>query len=67
MITFLLLFLGIFLTSLGLFFLILYLNLFSMGYTFFEFGKFITGRFECYLIIIGIVLIVITLERIIKR
>lgn len=59
--------LGIFLTSLGLFFLILYLNLLNMGYSFFEFVKFITVRFECYFILIGSLLIFFSLERKLKK
>ena len=59
--------LGIFLTSLGLFFLILYLTLLNMGYSFFEFVKFITVRFECYFILIGSLLIFFSLERKLKK
>lgn len=59
--------LGIFMTSLGLFFLILYLNLFNMGYTFLDFVKFIIVRWEVFLILLGSLIIYFSLERILKR
>ena len=37
---------GVILTSLGLFFIIIYLNLLTMGYSFFNFVKFISIRVE---------------------
>ncbi len=52
-----LLFLGMFLTSLGLFFIILYLTLLNNGYSFFEFVKFIICRCECLLLPIGVLII----------
>ena len=55
--------LGIFLTSLGLMFILLYTNVLTMGYTFLEFVNFISKRFECWFFIIGIILIIIALER----
>lgn len=57
---------GILLAGLGLFFIIMYLNLLKMGYSFLEFGKFISRSFECYFLIIGIIMIVIGIERIKK-
>jgi len=51
------LFLGIILTSVGLFFLILYLNLFTLGYSFFDFVKFIIMRIECLCFFIGVLLL----------
>jgi len=59
-------FLGIFLTSLGIFFTIIYLNVLTMGYTFLEFGKFISRKIEFWFIFGGIILIVVSLEGWIK-
>lgn len=58
---------GIILSSIGLFFFILYLNLLVMGYSFFIFVNFIIRRVECYFLIIGIILIYVSVERIKKR
>lgn len=55
--------LGIILCSMGLFFLIIYLNLLTMGYSFLEFGQFIIRNPYMYLIPLGIILISIGLER----
>ena len=52
---------GVLLTSIGLFFLILYLNLFTLGYSFFDFVKFIIMRPECWLFTIGLVLLYFSL------
>jgi len=60
------LFLGIILTSVGLFFLILYLNLFTLGYSFFDFVKFIIRKPECWLFTIGLILLYLSLGRRIK-
>jgi hypothetical protein len=54
--------LGIILSSIGLMFIILYTNLFSLGYSFFEFVKFISTRFECLLLFLGIVLILFSMK-----
>ncbi len=59
--------LGILFTSVGIFFTILYLNLLTMGYSFLEFGKFISSKIEFWFIIIGIIFIVLSLERWIKN
>jgi len=59
--------LGVILTSIGIFFSIIYLNILSMGYSFFEFVKFISRKLECLLLIIGIILIIVSLERWIKN
>ena len=53
---------GIILTSIGLFFLILYLNLLTMGYNFWSFFQYIISIFEIWLIIIGVILIVIGMK-----
>ena len=60
-------FLGVFFTSLGIFFTIIYLNLLSMGYTFSEFVKFISSKIEFWFILLGILLIILSLERWIKN
>ena len=58
--------LGIILCSISIFFIILYLNLFTMGYSFLDFVKFINTRLECLLFYIGVILIIYSLERKIK-
>ena len=58
---------GIILASIGLMFIILYLNLLSMGYSFLEFGKFIISRGECWILLVGIIMIIISLERWIRN
>ncbi len=59
--------LGVILTSIGLFFLIIYLNLLTIGYSFFDFVKFISRKVEVWLILIGIICIALSLERWIKN
>ena len=59
--------LGIILTSIGLFFIIIYLNLLTIGYSFTQFVKFISRRVEVWLFLIGIILIAVSLERWIKN
>ena len=59
--------LGIILTSLGLFFIIIYLNLLTIGYSFLDFVKFISRRVEVWLLIVGIICIALSLERWIKN
>ena len=54
---------GIILCSISLFFWILYLNLFNMGYSFIDFVKFIIVRLECYILVIGVLLIYFNLGR----
>ena len=58
---------GVIFTSIGLFFIIIYLNLLTIGYSFIEFVQFISRRVEVWLFVIGIALIVISLERWIKN
>ena len=55
--------LGILFVSIGLFFCILYLNLFSFGYTFLDYVYFIIRRIECHILWIGIVLLFFVLHR----
>ena len=59
--------LGIILTSIGLFFIIIYLNLLTIGYSLFDFVKFISRKVEVWLILIGIICIALSLERWIKN
>ena len=67
MVRILLYIIGVILTSIGLFFIIIYLNLLTIGYSFLEFVKFISRRFEVWLLLIGIICIIISLERWIKN
>ena len=55
--------LGILFVSIGLFFCILYLNLFSFGYTFFDYVYFIIRRIECHILWVGFALLFFTLHR----
>ena len=49
--------LGILMCSIGLFFLVLYLNVLSMGYSFFEYVHFISRKMECWLVVWGVLLL----------
>ena len=60
-------FLGLIFTSLGIFFTLIYLNLIAMGYSFFEFGKFIISKLEFWFIPLGILCLFISLERLVKK
>lgn len=53
---------GFSLMVIGFVFIILYLNLLSLGYNFFEFVNFIIRRIECYYTVIGFVLILLTIN-----
>ena len=59
--------LGFILSVLGLFFIILYLNLFVIGYSFFEFVYFIIRNIYCDLLFVGVILILVSLGRIGKK
>ncbi len=59
--------LGITFTSLGIFFTIIYLNLLTMGYSLGEFVNFIIRKIEFWFIFIGVVCIILSLERWIKN
>ena len=52
---------GFALMVIGFVFLILYLNLLTIGYNFLDYGKFIIRRIECYYTIIGFILILLTI------
>lgn len=54
--------LGVLLTSIGNMFLLIYLNLLTMGYSFLEYVNFIIRRYECYFSVIGLILIIIALK-----
>ena len=51
---------GFGLTTIGLVYLILYLNLFSFGYNFFDYVNFIIRRIECLNAFVGSILILIS-------
>ena len=51
---------GFGLTTIGLVYVILYFNLFSFGYNFFDYVNFIIRRIECLNTLIGIILIFIS-------
>ncbi|MGN1311421.1 MAG: hypothetical protein ACI4U4_00230 [Bacilli bacterium] len=42
-------------------FIILYLNLTTIGYNFFNYVNFISRRFECYFIIIGLIMMILSI------
>ena len=63
MIIIILIILGIISCSIGLFLLLIYLNLLTIGYSFLEFGEFIIRNPYLYLLPLGILLIYIGLER----
>ena len=51
---------GFGLTTIGLVYLILYLNILSFGYNFFDYVNFIIRRIECLNTFVGIILILIS-------
>ena len=57
----LLLLIGFGLATIGFMYIILYLNYIEIGYSFLEYLKFILKRFECWLAIIGFILIIISI------
>lgn len=52
---------GFGLTTIGCVYMICYLNLFTIGYNFFEYVNFIIRRIECLNTIIGILLIILSI------
>ena len=50
---------GFGLTTIGLMYIIAYLNLIDIGYNFLEYANFIIRRIECWNTIVGIMLMVI--------
>lgn len=59
--------LGIFISSISLMFIIIYLNLLKMGFTLYEYIKYILTHFECIMLIFGILLINISLKKCINN
>lgn len=62
MIRILMFLMGFGLTTIGLVYLILYINLFSFGYNFFDYVNFIIRRIECLNTILGLILMIISLN-----
>lgn len=56
-------FIGIYLVSIGIVYLIINLNLLTMGYSFIEYVKFIISNIYFYYILIGILLIYMSVLR----
>ena len=54
------------LTSFGLFFIIININLLNIGYSFWEYVKYIISKWECLTFFIGILLLIYIYERKIK-
>lgn len=54
---------GFLLMVLGSFYIIVYINLFSLGYTIFEYLEYIFSRYECYYFIFGLILVSISILR----
>ena len=50
--------LSIFFMTIGLTFIIIYTNLFSFGYTFFEYLEFVLSKIECILFFIGFIMLI---------
>ena len=55
--------LGFFLMILGNFYIIIYINLFSFGYNIFEYFEYIFTSYECYYLLVGIILIIISIYK----
>lgn len=53
---------GFGLTTIGLMYIIVYMNLLSIGYNFLEYVNFIIRRIECLNTIIGILLMIISIS-----
>ena len=53
---------GFGLTTIGLMYIIVYLNLISIGYNFLEYVNFIIRRIECWNSIIGIILMILAVS-----
>lgn len=52
---------GFLFTLIGNLYLVFYFNLFTIGYNFFEYGKFIVSRLECLYTPIGLFLMALAL------
>ncbi len=55
--------LGFGLTIIGFTYIILYLNLTTIGYNFYEYVNFISRRFECWFILIGSFIMFISIHK----
>lgn len=53
---------GFGLTTIGSVYIICYLNLFSIGYNFFEYVNFIIRRVECLNLVIGIIIMILSMN-----
>jgi len=53
--------LGFGLTNIGAMYIILYLNLMTIGYTFFEYVNFIIRRTECLIGLIGFIIMLLSI------
>ena len=53
---------GLILSSTGLVFIIIYLNLMNFGYSFYEYVNFIIRRVECINFIIGLIIMYLSLK-----
>ncbi len=58
---------GFILSSISLTFIILYLNIISLGYSFLNFLSFIIRKWELYLLFIGIILMILAFRKDKKR
>lgn len=45
----------------GFTYIILYLNLFSVGYNFLEYVNFIFSRIECYFVLVGLIILILSM------
>ena len=55
--------LGILLSVVGLTYIIIYLNLLVMGFSFFFYLKYIFTKFECLIFFVGYILLVILIKK----
>lgn len=53
---------GLILSSTGLVFIVIYLNLMNIGYTFYDYVNFIIRRLECINLILGIIIMYLSLN-----
>ena len=52
---------GFGLTTIGFVYIICYLNLLNLGYNFFEYVNFIFSRVECYFVLIGLIILILSI------
>ena len=55
--------LGILFLSIGLSFIIIYLNLLNMGYSILDYVNFIIRRCECLITLLGIIFIILSMRK----